>query len=43
MKTYLFFDSMSQLIAKANLTSDGQAVDLCFALVGALTWTTEQI
>lgn len=43
MKTYLFFNSMSQLIAKAQLNNDSQAVDLCFALVGALTWTTEQI
>lgn len=43
MKTYLFFDAMSQLIAKAQLTDDLQAVELCFALVCALTWTTEQI
>lgn len=43
MKTYLFFNSMSELIAKAQLNNDGQAVELCFALVGALTWTTEQI
>lgn len=43
MKTYYFYNAMSQLIAKAQLNNDGQAVDLCFALVGALTWTTEQI
>lgn len=42
MKTYYFYNAMSELIAKANLTSDNQALDLCFALVGALTWTTEQ-
>lgn len=41
MKTYLFYDAMSQLIAKARLTDDLQAVELCFALVGALTWATE--
>ena len=41
MKTYLFFNSMSELIAKAQLNNDNQAVDLCFALVGALTWATE--
>jgi hypothetical protein len=41
MKTYLFFNSMSQLIAKAQLNSDMQAVELCFALVGALTWAIE--
>lgn len=41
MKTYLFFDAMSQLIAKAQLTDDLQAVEFCFALVGALTWATE--
>lgn len=41
MKTYLFFNSMSKLIAKAQLNNDIQAVELCFALVGALTWTTE--
>ena len=41
MKTYLFFDAMSQLIAKAQLNNDAQAVELCFALIGALTWATE--
>lgn len=43
MKTYLFFNSMSQLIAKAQLNNDMQALEMCFALVGALTWATEQI
>ena len=41
MKTYFFYNAMSQLIAKAQLNNDNQAVDLCFALVGALTWATE--
>lgn len=43
MKTYLFYNAMSQLIAKAQLNNDTQAIEMCFALVGALTWTTEQI
>ena len=41
MKTYSFFDNMSQLIAKAQLNNDRQAVDLCFALVGATYWQIE--
>lgn len=41
MKTYSFFNSMSQLIAKAQLTSDSQAVEFCFALLGATYWQIE--
>lgn len=42
MRTYSFFNAMSQLIAKAQLTSEQQAVELCFALVGATYWQIEQ-
>lgn len=42
MRTYSFFNAMSQLIAKAQLTSEQQALDLCFVLVGAIYWQIEQ-
>ena len=41
MRTYSFYNAMSQLIAKAQLTSERQAVELCFALLGATYWQIE--
>lgn len=41
MKTYSFFNSMSKLVAKAQLNNDNQAVELCFALLGATYWQLE--
>ena len=41
MKIYSFYNAMSQLIAKAQLNDDRQAVELCFALLGAIYWQAE--